>query len=334
MGTEPCLFFRARSGKQTPKKVCAFTALPGEIRNIVYDHYFEPKFRCEFAAKGCQFKEPENRTVKLWSGLTNSDGKKFKYDAKVEPEHLISIRIARPLGKYNVVKGLQTNWLASIYALSLVCKQVYAETVTFLYEKTTFFFDSPKRINNFLNVVSKPKLEQITKLQLHYITYRDPKSYHDRKWQEKHHNSWTRACKTAAKELSGLRELEVWVHTHDSAPQFNLREKWVAPMLQFRRLTYSSKSTDAPNLSSQSRTTLNVVNIQIRTRWSKEPLAVFNNNRSLAKACTDLHVLFGKAISLAIMGAKEAEAMIEFDDAWKGRYSVWRFHLQFAETGW
>lgn len=79
---------------------------------------------------------------------------------------------------------------------------------------------------------------------------------------------------------------------------------------------------------------LETVKIHIQTRWSKDPLEVFLNNQRLARASTELHVLYGQAVSLAIKGAREEEAMAAFNAAWEGKYKHWKHHLQFAPTGW
>jgi hypothetical protein len=76
------------------------------------------------------------------------------------------------------------------------------------------------------------------------------------------------------------------------------------------------------------------VDVYIQTPWSQRPLTAFNNNPGLVRASTELHRLYGQAVSLAIRGAKEEEAMAGFNAAWEGEYAVWRHHLQFARTGW
>jgi hypothetical protein len=145
----------------------------------------------------------------------------------------------------------------------------------------------------------------------------------------------------------GLQELEVWAQIHDSAPKFNLRENWVAPLLQFRRLTRSSELATKESATkeqvidgakssqpTQRQSTLETVKVHVRTLWSKSPLTAFRNKQGLARASTNLHLLYGQAISLAILGAKEEEAMAEFNAAWEGEHTEWRHHLQFAATGW
>ncbi|RMZ74179.1 hypothetical protein GMOD_00005042 [Pyrenophora seminiperda CCB06] len=182
-------FSRAhRRAVHTPKKRSGFLALPGEVRNQIYSYYFESDHHCEVVAKGHQLRQQKKpRTVKLSSALTTPSP---LLPAPSTPDTIPVIRFSRCLGKYNVIQGLQTNWRRSLYALSLVCQQVYAETATFLYRKTVFIFNAPKRMANFFHVVHSTRLDYITKLRLHYDTYGPPKSTHDIIWQDKHGRSW------------------------------------------------------------------------------------------------------------------------------------------------
>ena len=178
-----------------PKKSRGFLALPGEIRNHIYKCYFEPGRHCEIVAAGTDFRQQKQerkppRTVRLRSGLTSQKTQSTDVDSASSTTVPSVTRFSRPLGKYNVAKGLQTNWHSSLCALSLVCKQVYAETVTLLYHTTVFVFDAPRRIANFLDVMTSVRLENITMLHLHYDTYGQPPWTRDVGWHEKHGLSW------------------------------------------------------------------------------------------------------------------------------------------------
>ncbi|USP75363.1 hypothetical protein yc1106_02637 [Curvularia clavata] len=327
-----------RPAMRSPKRQRGFLALPGEIRNHIYTYCFDRDCHCEILARGSQLKEQKSRTVKLRSGLASWRGKTLELGAQSNDIPPTVVRFSRPLGKYNVVHGLQTNWLSSLYALSLVCKQVYLETAIFVYSKTVFVFDAPKRMHSFFGTVSSVSLQQITKLHLHYDTYGPPERIDHQVWQERHRQSWIKVCKVASKQLVGLQELQVWVQLHDSAPKFNLREKWIQPLLQFRRLTTSQQlqRNDHSGTAEASLrpVTLQTVEIHVRTRLSRNPLAMFLNNHKLSRASTELHLLYGHAVSLAIRGAREEEAMAAFNAAWEGKHKRWNHHLQFARTGW
>lgn len=344
MASSPYFYSRAPPNQTTPpRKVCGFMSLPGEVRNMIYGYYFASKFRCEFAAQGRRLDNPQSRTVKPRSALphTNNASNPFQHTTRKVPKSPpVTVRMPRMLGKYSRVKGLQTNWQSSLFALHLVCKQVNAETTPFLYTKTVFVFDAPKRLEAFLTVLPQEKLSLITKLQLHYNTYGHPARAQDTIWQEKHHDSWLRTCRAASKTLLGLKSLEVWVQVHDCAPKFNLQQKWVAPLLQFRRLKYKPEDLEATTHGYCSRPHprprpgLTHVKVHMQTRWSKTPLKDFNGNLPLARASSKLHILFSNAISLSILGFKEKVAMARFNKAWEGEYAMWKHHLQFAPTGW
>ncbi|KAI4613696.1 hypothetical protein J4E83_007297 [Alternaria metachromatica] len=190
--TGTSLFSRAHKPRVSPpKKMRGFLALPGEIRNQIYGYYFDSECRCEIASKGSRLtarKPPP--TVKLSSNLIATKNTTTAPTAEIKATLPIVVRFSRSLGKYNAVQGLRTNWPGSLCALSLVCKQVYAETVKLLYQNTTFVFDAPKRMTNFFKYASSIHLGSITKLHLHYSTYGNPNKTVDVVWQEKHHQSW------------------------------------------------------------------------------------------------------------------------------------------------
>lgn len=282
---------------------------------MVYAYYFQTEVFCEFAASGHHFTQPTRPTVKLRSNAVSTSDCICTKDTK--RDDTMVVRVSRLLGKYSIVQGLHTNWLASVYALNLVCNQIHAETLPFLYNRTVFIFASPRRITNFLNVIPGSKLQHITKLRLHYSTYGAPENLQDIIWQDKYTEAWKRALKTASKTLLNLQNLELWVQVSLSPLRLNLREQWVKPLLQFRRLNK-----------------LKTVNVHVRSQWSKGRWATFEGNKELAKASWDLHELFGRALSLAILGAKEAEAMAEFNTAWEVTYRRWQYSLGYAKIGW
>jgi hypothetical protein len=184
-------FSRARrSAVHAPNKIRGFLALPGETRNQIYNYYFESERRCEIVGNGAQFTRRSPQTVKLSMNLAlaKDTTPAHKSEANIIPP--TAVHFPRPLGKYNAVRGLCTNWQGSLHALSLVCKQIYLETATFLYQKTVFVFNAPKRMVNFFRLASSVGIENITILHLHYNTYGHPHRTDFRIWQEKHSQSW------------------------------------------------------------------------------------------------------------------------------------------------
>ncbi|KAJ8106908.1 hypothetical protein OPT61_g9228 [Boeremia exigua] len=332
MDSKPSLFARARPRTRVSipqrKKKLRFFDLPGEIRNRVYKYYFQDTYRCEFVGKGCDFSFVAPKTVKLLSNITSPRRSHEKRQSTSEPEKPLIVRFPHPdQPRLGCRTAHPRTWLNPHGALVVVCKQTYKETLPLLYQRTTFIFQAPRRITDFLHNVPTPNLTHLTKLHLHYTTYGNPRCTRDVIWQDKHLASWTRACKAASKCLTTLRALEIDVWLNDTTPKFSLRQAWLQPLWHFRRLACGSDSTRSKLPAHALRT----VEVRVRTRlWAHG----FEANTRLAAACRRLHVLYGLGIGKAILGAAEVEAMAEFEEAWNGEYRMWRHHLGFAKTGW
>jgi hypothetical protein len=149
--------------------------------------------------------------------------------------------------------------------------------------------------------------------------------------------SWTRACKAAAESLTGLKELTLWIHANSTPVHLTLRETWLLPLLHFRRLAYrpdpQENADTAPSTLDRGGQGhgLDTVHISFRTYLSNNSSL---GSGDLAKASDDLYRLFARAISLALLGACEGEAMHDFTCAWMGKYAHWQHHLGYASTGW
>ncbi|KAF2474839.1 uncharacterized protein BDR25DRAFT_384230 [Lindgomyces ingoldianus] len=323
----------------SPNRVRGFLGLPGELRNRIYDFYFEEDFRVEIVAKDTKFTTKVARTMKLCPGVANRDTIcKHQVKLSCKEGNPATLRMPRKLGCYRRVEGVRTIWANSLCALILVNKQVFNEAIPFLYQNTTFVYDAPQRIRSFLKVVPVVNLSAITKLYLHYTTYGGPSYMQHLVWQGKHLASWASACKAISKTLSGLEELQIWLRVNDTPLYFDLRQRWVQPLLQFRRLTCPRNViVQKPHRSSldqprRSVPRLKVVHIHFTTHWSSH--TVFPGNSRLADASMDLHDLFAEGISRAILGSNEEEAMTDFREAWEGKHAAWQHHLNYSNTGW
>lgn len=118
-----------------------------------------------------------------------------------------------------------------------------------------------------------------------------------------------------------LKELKIYVYIGTASPVLNLRQRWVAPLLHFRRNSRARSDSEK----------LNTVEIDFRTRLSRWP---FRGNSQLARANQDLHRLFGMAIRDAVLGETEQVAMRAFMEKWEGEHAMWQQYLAFAPTGW
>ncbi|KAF2196307.1 hypothetical protein GQ43DRAFT_445245 [Delitschia confertaspora ATCC 74209] len=324
---------QARKTSLTKTKT-GFLHLPGELRNQIYGYYYhECGNRVQIAARGSPvLRSAPKGFIKLGGGIMDPDKPLKDYWSESSPSFTFTLRMPRKLGNYNRADGASTKWASSFSALLPVCKQVNMEVTALLYQNTTFIFDAPNRITNFLTIVPPSSLSNITKLNLQYATRGQPNLSKDVIWNTKHIGSWRRACRLVTKKVPKLQHLEICVHLNDM-PNFNPKADWVAPLLQFRRLTTPPKPrTEEASNNEQSLTTsfkpvLKTVKIALTSRYSQRDFFV---QPELQRASEDLHVLFGYAISRIILGFPLEVAMDKFRQAWMDKYVRWQYHLSFC----
>lgn len=203
-----------------------------------------------------------------------------------------------------------------------VCKLVCTECIGLFYLNTTFAFDSPSRITGFLKVLSVTNLAHVTKVQLHYHTYGEPKRSKDVRWKERHLESWSRACKTVARRLVNLQHIDIWVHTREANVRLGISEAYLKPIYWFRKRLDPSKTIAKA---------LRTANVHIKTVWNRQ--GAFENPL-LQRVSEHLHSLLEEAVSRVLLGATPNVAMKDFNYAWENQYAQWHHHLQFASTGW
>ncbi|KAF2178586.1 hypothetical protein K469DRAFT_718120 [Zopfia rhizophila CBS 207.26] len=323
--------------RRTSRKIRGFLGLPGELRNSIYSFYFEGEFHVEIAAPGTNFTPKEPNTTGMCLATVNKDSQIYKHHEKKGLENISStLRMPRKLGRYTRVDGGKTNWTNSLSALILVCSQVHTEVIALLYSNTTFAFAAPRRIMNFLEVLPKQNLALITKLHLHYATYNCPYLSSHVVWQDKHTACWSDTCKHASRKLVNLQELQFWLHVTVTPLYFDLCQYWIEPLLHFRRLTRSRTAKDnaSSSISDSTRQSFSIGPLDIKIHFStyyNRPF-IFSHSR-LADACADLHRLFAEAIRRRVMGWAVEDAMVDYREAWVGKYSEWQHHLNFSPPG-
>ncbi|KAK7184126.1 hypothetical protein DPSP01_001236 [Paraphaeosphaeria sporulosa] len=304
----------------TLKKRVGFLELPGEIRNQIYEYHFQRGFKCEFVEMGAKLGHTQRECLKFLSRNRRSSDIYAHYLRRPAP--VADVRFSRVLGRYERIQGLDTRWNTSLTGLIFICKQVYTECIGFFYLNTTFVFDSPSRIANFLKVPSATNLANVAKIQLHYRVYGEPWETKDVRWKEKHLHSWNRTCKTVAKKLTNLQHIDIWIYTRERSLRFGMDEPYLKPFCWF------CKRLDPSRTLAKSLITSNVHLITAYNRWDSF------TDRSLQLASLHLHKLFEEAIGCVILGANPEVAMKDFNGAWENQYTQWHHHLQFARTGW
>lgn len=325
-GKTPLL--RSTPVKHTMRKKTGFLSLPAEIRNRIYEYYFDSNdFRCEIAAKQASFDPPAPKpTIKLCVGIVKPNTTVVRPAQK--PDNQVvenTVRISRRLGQRNqVVQREATKWATSLCPLILTCKLVHMETLPLLYRNTTFVFNVPKRFRWFFDTVPDKNVSYITKLELYYLPYHEPMMICKAKnFTKAHLAAWVGICRYAAKNLVNLQDLTIHIDASWPKRFFDLRQDIVKPFLQFRRLSPKDGSNGP---------TLKTVKVNFTSHWSRD--GSFDNDPRLTEASKDLHRLYGEAIRKAILGATEVDAMAELVEAWEGKHALWRYHLGFLHTGW
>lgn len=82
----------------TVKKRVGFLDLPGEIRNQIYEYYFQQSFKCEFAEKDAKLGHKQRAYLKFFSGKRRSDDVFTICKPRSAP--VATVRFSRILGMY------------------------------------------------------------------------------------------------------------------------------------------------------------------------------------------------------------------------------------------
>ncbi|KAF2499202.1 hypothetical protein BU16DRAFT_453636 [Lophium mytilinum] len=308
-----------------PKKTrTGFLDLPGEIRNYIYGYCFRPGNDLSLATAKAQLRPKPIKSIKLCETLVSDDHHPTSSKKSAGGQALIQPRL---LGKYIRIHGTHTNWKTSLHALLLVNKGIYTEVLPLFYAATTIHTASPTRLSNFFTHIPPGAAAWVRKLELTYTTYGHAHNAHLAHFRTKHFARWTELCRQAAKLMVGLEALRVWVHVTASPLHLNLRERWVAPLLQFRRLTVpNANRKDGAGGHGTQNALLKHVKVELSSAFT-HPFKWAHPGPETA--CFELHRLFGEAIARAMLGWSEKDAMVEWDEAWEETYKEWQHFLNF-----
>jgi hypothetical protein len=248
------------------KKRAAFLDLPGELRNQIYYYCFHPGYDLALATHTTQLRPKPIKSIKLCvtSTLGRTDrifrthcdqetagAERHDRFGRGDKAHKRSIIQPRLMEKYFRIRGTNTNWKTSFIGLLLVNKQIYAETLPLLYTATSIITASPSRLSNFFTHIPPHAASWVRRLELTYFTYGNSNQAGLAHFRGKNIDRWTALCRQASKLLVGLKELRVWVHVTAAPLHLDLRQDWVAPLLQFRRLTVPKTSSTLPHDKSE-----------------------------------------------------------------------------------
>lgn len=120
--------------------------------------------------------------------------------------------------------------------LSLVftCKEMYRETLLFLYSTTQFVFSSTKAIHSFLRHTAPEAQGAIRHLELNHVMYNEPRLTAFRPFKGRSDMAWYLACHGMAHAFTSLRELHLDLTVGDWPVRLELGERWALPPLLFK----------------------------------------------------------------------------------------------------
>lgn len=212
---------------QKHRKKLSFLDLPGEIRNQIYQCHFS-NFRVEIMRQNTCLPFYHPNSVERYVVLDWYE-RYFRNNPVLRNERQRETKVNKALLE-------RIRWATSMTAILLVNKQVHKEALSLLYESTTFVFASNWYLNSFMRIVPKASLAFIRTLELHYESYGDPSLVEDTAFKRKSDDRWLQTCRLAAKQLTGLKSLTLYLHLNDRPLRLRRDEAWVKPLFEFRRL--------------------------------------------------------------------------------------------------
>lgn len=285
----------------------SFLSIPPELRNFIYQYHYDTVQLIELMPKMAPYRVLEAYKFDF-KGTSNQGNDALKQ----------GIRSGNLLGQYNRATGMKTRWHLSISGLHLVNKQISAECLDFLYACIMLMTQSYQRLSNFLTVVPKKNLKQVTRLQLDHQTYGHPQYLHDEIWKKRHDETWSQTCKLAVTKLPGLTQVTINIDIRDVPLRFTLNQPWAKPMLFFahRKATLEDIKINVitPELAST------VVDSKDWKTWKGYQPWYVRILKERHEGAVEMHRLFGRAIKKKIEGFCDDCAMEEYLEALKEKF--------------
>ncbi|TKA52295.1 hypothetical protein B0A49_12691 [Cryomyces minteri] len=275
-------------------KRCCFLEIPSEIRNQIYDEVF---------TKTTIIMAPKNANVRGSTALTCD----------------------RKLGRYRRVQGLATHWPRSLSAIILTCHQVCDEASYYLYRNSVFSFYTIRGLTNFIQVIQPRNLASIIQLRLDQFSYGEPRAMKDRIWKMRHDNAWHSACEMVVASLPRLEVLELRLFLSETPLRFDLKQPWVAPLLQFASL----QNLKSVKVALTSHFSLKGGHQLLPSRRSSR-----RDNELKAHICAKLHHEFAEVIKRKVLGWDDARALQAYDAVFEGSLVWFRCWFNDPASAW
>ncbi|KAL2010096.1 hypothetical protein VTN00DRAFT_5903 [Thermoascus crustaceus] len=190
---------------------CRLLRLPGEIRDKVYEYIFETH-RVEIVR--AKVKDPRRIRYRL-------------QHRQLLPRDPVTHTVPS--------RGISFPLSPLALALVFTCKEIYRETLLFLYSTTQFVFTSSKTIRSFLEKTNPEAQGAIRHLELDHVMYNEPRLTAFRWCKDRSDMAWYLACHGMAYNFTSLRELHLNLAVWDWPIRLELGERWALPPLFFGR---------------------------------------------------------------------------------------------------
>ncbi|KAF1987683.1 hypothetical protein K402DRAFT_305697, partial [Aulographum hederae CBS 113979] len=200
------------------KKPCRLLQLPGELRNQIWGYVYDRNYIVKCDPEALQKKDPKGFAKKTPQLPRNT------------------VMLVYPLkltSKKRAVQTIKPNWKTSLMALLLTNRQIHDEVLSFVYGCATFVFKDVARIRSFIRYIPSAALPFVTKLDITYTTYGEPRNYDDRVFKNRSDTNWERTCKLIANSFVGVRKLSLHLTVLDTPTIFTIDQKWIVPLMCF-----------------------------------------------------------------------------------------------------
>lgn len=178
--------------------------LPGEIRNKIYDLVVEE-------SRGLITRSHPN---KEWARIQKSN----PHQKHVRPR-------SRLYGQFSQ-HGAGT-------PLLLVCHQMNAEAVEYVYARTTFRFENMNTIHQFLDTVPTAGAKSIETLEVRQRGYGEPQWTVDREWKLRHDDKWKKTLGKVRERMIALQTLTLNITVFDWPCRLEMDAPWARTLIKF-----------------------------------------------------------------------------------------------------
>ena len=176
-------------------------ALPGEIRNRIYDQVFE------FMAVMVQIDRDASGRLDADSDITKYTFLGFTSDPRTMFERKSGRNRTAPLK---------------------VCSKMYKETLQLLYARTGFCFINAKKLQEFIYRTSKTGLAAIEYLGMCQPRYEHGTYVNDLYWKEEYEKAWVWAYYLVGQNMTGLQQIALELELPFRPLRLGTEQLWAA----------------------------------------------------------------------------------------------------------